>query len=193
LRDSFRATAAHNTVEVDGRDQCRFWGDFRAAFQPSVRLLPVRRADGILVLGGHHDGYRTLASPVIHERRLVWWPATGVVVVDRLSGRGRHRVRSPLHFAPQVELDGGEVAGPIAVRPLVDGLDHARRDGQYAPFIGTLEPTTVVEQTGDVEARASFGWTLLRPAAEARLAGDVLTLERPDEEPRTIPLGWDLP
>jgi hypothetical protein len=192
-RDPFRATAAHNTVEVDGRSQCRFWGDFRAAYHPDVRLLPVRRMNGLVVLGGRHDGYRKLAAPVIHERRVVWWPATGVVVVDRLSGSGRHRVCSPLHFAPEVELNGGERAGPIAVRPLTRGLDHACREGRYAPFIGTVQPTSVVEQTGDVEAKAPFGWALLRPAAEAHLTGDILTLTRANEGPRTIALGWELP
>jgi Heparinase II/III-like protein/Heparinase II/III N-terminus len=194
-RDSFRATAAHNTVEVDGRDQCRFWGDFRAAYHPGVGLVPVRRENGLVVLGGHHDGYRKLASPVMHERRVVWWPEVGVVIVDRLSGRGRHRVRSPLHLAPEIEVDGGAVAGPIEVRPLNGGALHhrARRDGRYAPFIGTLQRTTVVEQIGDVEAQAPFGWTLLRPGAEARLTGDVLTVTRPREEVRTIAMRWVMP
>ena len=191
-RNSFRATAAHNTVEVDGRDQCRFWGDFRAAYHPRVRRLPVRRENGLLVLGGRHDGYRTLAAPVLHERRIVWWPARGLVLVDRLSGRGRHRVRSPLHLAPEIEPSGAS-AGPVQIRPLSGGLDVAYKEGRYAPYIGTLRRSVVIEQIGDVEPEVPFGWSLLRPAAEARLEGDVLTLTCPDEAARTVAMRWELP
>ena len=35
-RDAFRGTAGHNTLELDGVDQCEFWGDFRLAFPPAV-------------------------------------------------------------------------------------------------------------------------------------------------------------
>lgn len=99
-RDRFRGTAAHNTVEVDGRDQCQFWGDFRAAHQPRVLAQPLRRQGDVVVTAGAHDGYRRLAEPVTHHRSLVWCPGDGLVVVDVLRGRGRHEVRSSLHLAP---------------------------------------------------------------------------------------------
>ena len=37
--------AAHNTVEVDGVDQCEFWGAFRAAHMPRVRRFAVDQPD----------------------------------------------------------------------------------------------------------------------------------------------------
>ena len=43
-RDHFRSTAAHSTVEVDGLDQCEFWGDFRAAQAPRVSVASPRRS-----------------------------------------------------------------------------------------------------------------------------------------------------
>ena len=69
----------------------------------------------------------------------------------------------------------------------------AHREGRYAPFIGTFQRTMVIEQTGDIDPEVPFGWSLLRPDAEARLAGDLLTLTGPDEVARTVGMRWDLP
>ena len=101
-------------------------------------------------------------------------------------------MRSPLHLAPEIEPSGAS-AGPVEIRPLGDGLDVAHKEGRYAPYIGTFQRTVVIEQTGDVEPEVPFGWSLLRPEADARLEGDVLTLTCPDEATRTVALRWDLP
>jgi heparinase II/III-like protein len=190
-RDLFRATSAHNTVEVDGRDQCQFWGDFRAAYHPRARLLPARQEDGLVVLGGSHDGYQRLPSPVTHHRRIVWWLDVGLVVIDRLQGPGAHRVRSALHVSPGEEpTREGRVRG-ITVRPLNRVLSEARRGAYYARYLGTKEPATVVEQLGEVDHGVAFGWALLRPGlGSARLVGESLVLERPGERSRTVRMAW---
>jgi Heparinase II/III-like protein/Heparinase II/III N-terminus len=191
-RDPFRATSGHNTVEVDERDQCQFWGDFRAAYLPHARLLSPRQEDGLVVLGGSHDGYQRLPSPVTHERRLVWWPDVGLVVIDRLRGSGPHRVRSGLHVGPDHEpTRDGHVRG-ITVRPLNRVLSEARRGAYYARYLGTKQPAVVMEQVGDVDDGIAFGWLLIRPGAgSALLHGDSLVLERPGECSRTVPIAWE--
>src|SRR5262249_27673882 len=142
-RGRFRSTAAHNTVEVAGRDQCELWSDFRAARLPRVRAKPIRRGDGITVTRASHDGYRRAAG-VEHHRALAWIPGTGVVVVDFLRGSGEHAIRSSLHLHPDTRLDGMR-AGPLAVEALGPGAEVRVVDGEYSPYLGRSERAPVIE------------------------------------------------
>jgi hypothetical protein len=63
-RDHFRSTKAHNTVCIDGQDQCVFWGVFRVAYPPRVRLLGWSDEH----VEGQHEGYLRLKDPVVHRR-----------------------------------------------------------------------------------------------------------------------------
>jgi len=187
-RAEFRGTRAHNTVEVDGEDQCVFWGDFRLAFAPRVLRFPMRHHEGFVILGGSHDGYRRLANPVRHCRNIVWWPGQGVVAIDLLRGSGRHTIRSPLHLAPGATPDR---AGPLAIRPLTDQVAVKLTTGQYAPYVGEAVSAPVLEATAELEAETPFGWSLLRTSARVlRVERDRLVLEA---EGRTVavPLSWD--
>ncbi len=90
------ATAVHNTVTVDHRDQMRragrfLWVDWAQAsgrsFSSSDRDCPDR-------FEGEHDGYKSLG---IKHRRLVQWLAgSGWVIVDDIEGIGEHHIR--LHW-----------------------------------------------------------------------------------------------
>jgi hypothetical protein len=177
-RDHFRGTAAHNTVEVDGRDQCVFWGDFRAARLPTIGDVSIRYVDDAAVVSAWHDGYRRLDDPVRHHRTLVWLPGAGLVVVDRLGAESEHRIRSSLHLSPRVASRDPDRAGPFTVAALGRDPDVRRREDWYAPALGTKTRATVIEDLRQVAPRAPFGWSLLRPGSEIELAGDRLTVSR---------------
>jgi hypothetical protein len=165
-RDLFRSTRMHATVTVDGQDQCRFWGSFRAAGLPRVSDRTVRRAqNGWLVVTGEHDGYRRLSEPVRHHRTIAWHPAAGVVVVDRLLGRGRHDVVASLPLAP-----GLEGTGPFAASALGDGALE-RVAARYAPYVGTQRAAERLELRRAVGAGETFGLALLRDGRRATLDG----------------------
>jgi uncharacterized heparinase superfamily protein len=191
-RDRFRGTAAHNTVEVDGRDQCEFWGDFRAARQPRVRALPLRRQRDVVIAAASHDGYRRLSHPVTHHRALVWSPNDGVVAVDMLRGRGIHEVRSSLHVAPGAPLEGSQRLGPFRITPLGAGAHAGRREGEHAPYLGSMVRAPVLEDRRSIGPDVPFGWSLLREGAEvSELGADALVLRRCDGSALTVrlPLG----
>jgi uncharacterized heparinase superfamily protein len=172
-RRGFRSTSAHSTVEVAGRDQCELWGDFRAAFAPRVRSLPVvRRSDGVLIACGGHDGYRRLPDPVLHERGIVLIPGEGIVVVDLLHARSPQRVRSFLHLAPGTREHGVRRIGPFGLRALGTGGELRWTQGAYAPYLGTKVTAPVIEQERVAAPETPFGWSLLRGE------GAVTTLER---------------
>jgi hypothetical protein len=90
------ATAVHNTVTVDGRDQMRragrfLWLDWA---QASGRLHSSTNGARLDRFEGAHDGYRRIG--VTHRRMVQWLPAVGWVVVDDIEGVGKHDIR--LHW-----------------------------------------------------------------------------------------------
>jgi hypothetical protein len=103
-RDTFRSTPVHNTVAVDGADQCVFWGPFRVAYPPRVRLGEWGEND----VTGEHDGYRRLADPVSHRRTIRMTGPGEWEVGDFFSGRGTHDFLFNLQLAPgpRAEVSG---------------------------------------------------------------------------------------
>ena len=188
-RNAFRATSAHNTVEVDGVDQCELWGDFRAAFHPHVAAGAPRPVGDAVVVDVQHDGYRRLPDPVVHLRTVVWCPGDGVVVVDRLSARRSHEARSRLHIAPSAFSEGTRRAGPFVVEALGDAPAIHRKEGAYAPYLGKRVPCAVLEDVRMVSAGVPFGWSLLRPGRRVLgLTAQAVVIERGDLGTLSVPL-----
>lgn len=182
-RDAFRGTAAHNTVEVDGEDQCDLWGTFRAAGLPRVRVDAVdRREDGVVLVRARHDGYRRLVDPVVHERTFLWLGNDGLAVLDRLLCEQPHQVVSRLHFADCIEAPLGELPGGLRFFPIGAGTVPAPEVGRRSPFIGCTNTAAVLAMRGRVAPRERFGWGLTRPGISLRLDGSWLEVVRPGRE-----------
>jgi len=89
-----RSTAAHNTLQVDGRSSSQITGSFRFGRGARARLLAQGEFEGGIYWAGEHDGY----EPVTHKRLLIM--GTGpffLVVVDRVEGPGRHTLETFFH------------------------------------------------------------------------------------------------
>jgi len=99
-RDYCRSTPAHNTAAVDGRDQADFWGAFRVAGLPSVRVLRWRGCGDGLVLEAEHDGYARLACAARHRRRFRWYRDGVLLLTDRVQSRKPASVTVRLHVNP---------------------------------------------------------------------------------------------
>jgi uncharacterized heparinase superfamily protein len=107
-----RSTRAHNTVEIDGEDQCEFWAAFRVARRGRPRDVVFGLRPGGFALEGWHDGYARLAGAPRHARRFAWH-ADGVLLVrDRVLARRIVRACSRLHLHPECRVE--EVAGAAA-------------------------------------------------------------------------------
>jgi uncharacterized heparinase superfamily protein len=167
-RDAFRGSAAHATLEVDGADQCDFWGAFRAAHLPHVRRLRLDRGPQATIVTAEHDGFRRLADPVTHRRTFCWLPGWGIVVADRLVCRAPHDVRTRLPLAPGTRLDDGKL-GPLAVEALGSGSPPRVVATRHSPYLGTAVSSNALERRFQVRPGETFGWALLRPGAEAEL------------------------
>ena len=106
-RDFFRSTAAHSTVVVDGVSQVEPSGVFGWNRRPRVRLREWHSTADVDFIDAEHDGYATLPQPVTHRRRVIFIKASDAaqgtpaywIVVDDLSGTGRHDVELRFQFA----------------------------------------------------------------------------------------------
>jgi hypothetical protein len=110
-RDRFRATAAHATVEVDGLEQVPLVPGrlFALPDEAGARVEAFARGATADHLVGAHRGYQGRAR--VTHRRALWATAEGLLVVDRLEGRGVHTIslRWPLAAAP-----GGATLRPLS-------------------------------------------------------------------------------
>jgi uncharacterized heparinase superfamily protein len=135
-----RSTAAHSTVEVDGRDSSEVWGGFRVGRRARPRDLSLA-GDTVSCT---HDGYRFIAGSPLHTRH---WQRmeSGLRVEDCVTGSVPSVAR--YHLAPGLEArekahrswrissaDGAvvEVEVEIGVPRVVPGL-HAQGFGVLVP------------------------------------------------------------
>ncbi|MBN8506281.1 MAG: alginate lyase family protein, partial [Burkholderiales bacterium] len=104
-RDYFRGTSAHNTLQVQGRDQSDSGGRFMWTRHARARLLSRERSGpGRLRLRAEHDGYGPQGH---HQRELQVDAEAGTLQVsDQLSQA--HEAALHWHLAPgwQCELEG---------------------------------------------------------------------------------------
>ncbi len=116
FREALRGTSAHATVTVDDGDQSESGGPFLWRRHAEARLLEVDLEAG--VVAGEHNGYTHLEDPVHHRRVLIAGAAAPLLVYDRITCRGEHRLAQawPLH----PDLDA-EPAGANVVRCTRDG------------------------------------------------------------------------
>jgi len=90
LRNSFRGTAMHSTLRVDGVDQC----DPAEPFSWKQKLGCVTeewiQGETFDLFVGSHDGYQRLPSPVSHHRWIISLSSGDFLVRDLMEGEGEH-------------------------------------------------------------------------------------------------------
>jgi uncharacterized heparinase superfamily protein len=105
IRKHCRSTRAHNTVEVDRKDQSEFWGTFRVARRARPHDVKWQQDGDRLTVSGWHDGYLRLAGTPRHYRRCTWYSAGLVMIRDHVVASQRKKVHSRLHLHPSCEIE----------------------------------------------------------------------------------------
>jgi hypothetical protein len=96
IRNYFRSTIAHNTIEVNGRDQARHLGPF--LWEKSYEtVLTAASAEPELTAEASHDGYRHEFG-VSHSRKIVWHSERQLRITDSLSGGSGLPFRGAFHL-----------------------------------------------------------------------------------------------
>ena len=143
-----RATAAHNTVEVDGADSSEVWSSFRVARRAKVQHIAIAREESSIDVAAVHDGYRRLPGKVLHHRR--WsFTAKELLVHDRLQGAFRN-ARGACHLHPEVHIETRQgdalvlKRGEVKMHLQVEGGDLEVLPSTWHPRFGESLPSRVL-------------------------------------------------
>lgn len=158
-RDRLRSTAAHNTLELDGRTQSVPAGPFHWLRSAGSRVHKWRTADGFDFFDGSHDGY----SPLSHRRRVIVLHGELVLVADFVEdpvGNGSdHTAAVHWHLDPRwtPTLDGKSLrmrsatdcVGMLVPEGAIDVFmgDEATGLGFFSPMYGRIDSSTTIRIT----------------------------------------------
>jgi uncharacterized heparinase superfamily protein len=103
IHDYFRSTLAHNTIAVDGRDQCGLAGTWTLQKHPKAALIRWETGKELDRVSGEHDGY----EPTIHRREIQLHKISGaaLTIYDDLIGSGLHDYQCYFHLAPDISCE----------------------------------------------------------------------------------------
>jgi uncharacterized heparinase superfamily protein len=133
-RDWFRSTAAHNTVEIDGRDQSEMWGSFRVGRRARPFDVQWIEDPGFTAITGTHDGY----TPLLHTRWIVHVKEPRLwFIIDRITGPVGHTARSRIHLQP---------GAPFHFTPF-GATDVTESEGWLSERFGEKRPNRVLTLT----------------------------------------------
>ena len=162
-----RSTRAHNTVEVDGQDQCEFWSAFRVARRGRPRDVAFEQCGGGFRLSAWHDGYERLPARARHHRRFRWHPEGVLLVRDDVQARGAARMVSRLHLHPDCD--------PVIEAPRQARVTHPGGVFRVA-FAGpgelSLEPSQYAPELGLSLANAALAFRAAAPSVTGFCVAD---------------------
>ncbi|HWY20189.1 MAG TPA: alginate lyase family protein [Candidatus Acidoferrum sp.] len=167
-RVRLRGTAAHNTMQVDGRDQAEGAGPFSWRNFPNVEVAQWIRGQQFDLFQGSHDGYSRLPSPVIHRRWVFHRKGQFWIACDLAEGTGAHQLDIAWHIGPTLSpasskecLFADERESLALLTAEGQGwLQSVRRD-YWSPVYGSREHATVVNFSALVELPADFATLLI--------------------------------
>ena len=171
LRSAQRATAAHNTVVVDGENSSEVWAGFRVARRAYPCAVQFGAVSGSLHLSASHTGYERLPGGVHHRR--AWMLSAGrLAVVDQLDG-DYELAQGFWHFHPAIVVKDGhradsvDVVEPIRLRVDCGGATVATCDDHWFPAYGVATPsnTLVLTFTQD-RCETVFTWEVASDACD---------------------------
>ena len=170
-RDQFRGTAAHNTLQLDGRNQSEPKGPFawKRFTQAKAEVWIAGQTFDLFV--GTHDGYSRLGNPAIHRRWVFFRKPKFWLVRDFMLGSGQHQLDIRWHPNPDLSftkpakgafLCFGKSGGIAIFSPAGQGCSKIVEQGPWSAAYGRKEPAIEVRFTTVTTLPAEFV-TLLAP------------------------------
>ena len=177
-RAYFRATACHNTIEVDGVSQAESAGPFKWANPAHAKVERWINGKNFDLFSGSHEGYTRLHHGLVHRRTVFYLKPSFWLVYDFLEGVGVHSVNIPWHFVPGSLAVAGSTArfkarngGAVTLATtLSNGWSAESGQGWYSPRYGVKEPAPVFTVSGPAELPFASATALVpRLQADIRL------------------------
>ncbi len=174
LRNRFRSTRAHNTIQMDDEEMNPFPDEpFRLIPADSPRVLRWRLGGKYAYLRAEHSGYGRLPAAVVHRRSILFDRIKGTFQIeDRLEGKGRHRFQASFHLAPGWSVNAGEgewtarspEEGPILSLLWRRRPEKARvrvEDDLHSPSYGVTLQASTVRMEWEGEAPCTIRYALM--------------------------------
>lgn len=116
-RDWFRSTGAHNTVNMDGKNQSEALGPFLWGRKASVLAFSLEASEGGIRMSAEHDGYAPLTAC-----RSLNIAGSAATIYDFFSGDSGCSVAARFHFPnSEIALNDG-------------GAEYALKSGRFVRF-----------------------------------------------------------
>jgi hypothetical protein len=152
-RNRFRGTAAHNTLQVDGRDQAQPNGPFAWTGMPETTVDRWHTGETFDLFAGHHNGYQ----PVIHHRwvfglKSKFWLVRDLITEPRPSGSG-HRLDIHWHFRDERDI--------TILPPAGHDWSRSMEPWDWSPVYGKKEPAFVKRFSTETALPAEFAVLLV--------------------------------
>ena len=158
-RNYFRSTRAHNTIEIEGRNQSDVWSSFRVGHRAKIGPVYFKDTQDYALVQATHDGYQKRFG-VEHQRTLIWMKRKFWVIVDKLSCNRKTSIKNYLHFSPRIaiqydtpdcwRLNAGDEdvwisAFGHASTQIIEGAKTSTYQGWYSDAFGCLQKNKVLE------------------------------------------------
>ena len=185
-RDQFRGTAAHNTLQLDERNQSEPNGPFGWKSLTTAKAENWIRGQTFDLFVGSHDGYSQPNNPAIHRRWVFFRKPKFWLVRDLMLGTGKHQLDLRWHVTPgllssvpaEARFILPERRGGIALfSPAGESWSKTVEQGTWSAAYGMKKPATVVRFTTVTTLPAEFA-TLLAPIG--------VSPEEADAQPRLM-------
>jgi hypothetical protein len=167
-RATFRGTAAHNTMLVDGQDQAEGTGPFSWQNFPLVKIEQWINGEQFDLFQGSHDGYSRLTPPVIHHRCVFHRKGKFWLVRDFAEGIGAHQLDISWRIGAALSPVG---SNPYAFGDERDSLALLTAEGEswsqsvcreyWSPAYGHKERASVVNFGAHIELPTDFATLLI--------------------------------
>lgn len=102
-RNASRSTLSHNTLSLDGLDQCEFWGSFRLGRRATVTVEQALVNSEAMQVCASHTGYAHLPGQPIHQREMKAVPGR-IEIVDRIVGGHGQKAQMRFLLHPDVRI-----------------------------------------------------------------------------------------
>jgi uncharacterized heparinase superfamily protein len=168
-RASERATAAHNTLAIDGENSSEVWGSFRVARRARTQRIATPALDGALTIAAEHDGYRRLKGAPRHRRGWVLGKDS-LVIRDDILSRSAHDIRSYIHLHPDYNAAAAADVDSVAIvdsgRNVVARISRGSwkkmsvTDYCYAPRFGVRIAAKCIVLEAESQGDSSFSHSI---------------------------------
>ena len=170
-RDQFRGTAAHNTLQLDGRNQSDPKGPFAWKSLTKAKAETWISGQNFDLFVGSHDGFSQRENPAIHRRWVFFRKRKFWLVRDLMLGTGKHQLDLRWHLNPKLSCSNSdkgrffspaEGRGIALISPAGQIWSKTVEQGAWSPAYGIKERAIEVRFTTVTTLPAEFA-TLLVP------------------------------